>query len=82
MGPAGSGQLTKLINQLLFDINAAALAEILPMSVKLGLDPAQVGEVVNSGTGPQLCLRVLHPAHPRRLLLATGTRWPTPTRIS
>ena len=51
MGPAGSGQLTKLINQLLFDINAAALAEILPMSVKLGLDPAQVGEVVNSGTG-------------------------------
>ncbi len=51
MGPSGSGQLTKLINQLLFDINAAALAEILPMSVKLGLDPEQVGEVVNSGTG-------------------------------
>lgn len=51
MGPAGSGQLTKLINQLLFDINAAALAEILPMAVKLGLDPDLVGEVVNSGTG-------------------------------
>jgi 3-hydroxyisobutyrate dehydrogenase-like beta-hydroxyacid dehydrogenase len=51
MGEAGSGQLTKLVNQLLFDINAAALAEILPMSVKLGLDPALVGEVVNSGTG-------------------------------
>jgi len=51
MGPAGSGQLTKLINQLLFDINAAALGEILPMAVKLGLDPDLVGEVVNSGTG-------------------------------
>ncbi len=51
MGPVGSGQLTKLINQLLFDINAAALAEILPLSVKLGLDPANVGDVVNSGTG-------------------------------
>lgn len=51
MGPVGSGQLTKLINQLLFDINAAALAEILPMAVKLGLDPDLVGEVVNSGTG-------------------------------
>lgn len=51
MGPAGSGQLTKLINQLLFDINAAALAEILPMAVKLGLNPDLVGEVVNSGTG-------------------------------
>jgi len=51
MGPAGSGQLTKLINQLLFDINAAALGEILPMAVKMGLDPDLVGEVINSGTG-------------------------------
>ena len=51
MGGPGSGQLAKLVNQLLFDINAAALAEILPMSVKMGLDPEKVGEVVNSGTG-------------------------------
>jgi 3-hydroxyisobutyrate dehydrogenase-like beta-hydroxyacid dehydrogenase len=51
MGPIGSGQLTKLINQLLFDINAAALAEVLPMAVKMGLDPDLVGEVINSGTG-------------------------------
>ena len=51
MGGSGSGQLTKLINQLLFDVNCAALAEILPMSAKLGLDPVQVTEVVNSGTG-------------------------------
>ncbi|RYE11134.1 MAG: NAD(P)-dependent oxidoreductase [Hyphomicrobiales bacterium] len=51
MGPVGNGQLTKLVNQLLFDINAAALAEILPMAAKLGLDPAKVGAVVNSGTG-------------------------------
>lgn len=51
MGPTGAGQLTKLINQLLFDINAAALAEILPMAAKMGLDPDLVGEVVNSGTG-------------------------------
>jgi len=51
MGRSGSGQLTKLINQLLFDINAAALAEILPMSKKMGLNPDLVGEVVNSGTG-------------------------------
>jgi 3-hydroxyisobutyrate dehydrogenase-like beta-hydroxyacid dehydrogenase len=51
MGPAGSGQLTKLINQLLFDINAAALGEILPMAVKMGLDADLVGEVINNGTG-------------------------------
>lgn len=51
MGPSGSGQLTKLVNQLLLDINAAALGEILPMAVKMGLDPDLVGEVINSGTG-------------------------------
>jgi 3-hydroxyisobutyrate dehydrogenase-like beta-hydroxyacid dehydrogenase len=51
MGPVGSGQLTKLINQLLFDINAAALAEIYPMAVKMGLNPDLVGEVINAGTG-------------------------------
>lgn len=51
VGPVGAGQLAKLINQLLFDINMAALAEILPVSTKLGLDPDQVTEIVNSGTG-------------------------------
>jgi len=51
MGPVGSGQLTKLINQLLFDINMAALAEVLPLAVKKGLDPEKVGQIVNSGTG-------------------------------
>ncbi len=51
MGPVGSGQLTKLINQLLFDINAAALAEVLPMAAKMGLDPERVGDVINTGTG-------------------------------
>ena len=51
MGRSGAGQLTKLINQLLFDINCAALAEILPMSVKMGLNSEKIGQVVNSGTG-------------------------------
>ncbi len=51
MGATGNGQLTKLINQLLFDINVAALAEILPMAAKMGLDPEKTGQVVNSGTG-------------------------------
>lgn len=51
MGDIGKGQLTKLINQLLFDINVAAIAEILPMAKKLGLDPVKVADVVNSGTG-------------------------------
>jgi 3-hydroxyisobutyrate dehydrogenase-like beta-hydroxyacid dehydrogenase len=51
MGRSGSGQLAKLINQLLFDVNCAALAEILPMAAKMSLDPDQVAAVINSGTG-------------------------------
>ncbi len=51
MGDVGAGQLTKLINQLLFDINMAAVAEILPLAVKMGLDPEKMGEIINSGTG-------------------------------
>jgi len=51
MGPIGSGQLTKLINQLLFNISCAGLAEVLPMAAKLGLDPEKVARVVTTGTG-------------------------------
>lgn len=51
MGGSGAGQAAKLINQLLFDVNMAALAEVLPLAVKLGLDPEKTGEIINSGTG-------------------------------
>lgn len=51
MGKVGNGQLAKLVNQLLFDINCAAIAEILPMAVKLGMDAEKIGKIVNSGTG-------------------------------
>ncbi|CAM3102603.1 NAD(P)-dependent oxidoreductase [Methylobacterium mesophilicum] len=50
MGPAGSGQLTKTINNVLYDINIAALAEVLPMAVAMGLDPEQIAQVVTTGT--------------------------------
>jgi len=51
MGKVGSGQLTKLINQLLFNICCAGIAEVLPMAAKLGLDPEKVTDVVTTGTG-------------------------------
>jgi 3-hydroxyisobutyrate dehydrogenase-like beta-hydroxyacid dehydrogenase len=51
MGVHGCGQLTKAINNILYDINIAAFAEILPMAVKLGLDPEKIGSVVNSSSG-------------------------------
>lgn len=61
MGKSGNGQLTKLTNQLLFNISAAAIAEILPMAVKMGLDPAKVIDVVKTGTGRSLALEFFGP---------------------
>lgn len=51
MGEVGSGQLAKLVNQLLFNTHMAALAEVLPMAVALGLDPEKIAEVINTGSG-------------------------------
>ena len=51
MGDTGCGQLAKMINNILYNANIAALAEVLPMAVKLGLDPEKIAEVINAGSG-------------------------------
>ncbi len=51
MGGAGSGQLAKMVNNILYNANIAALAEVLPMAAALGLDPERVAEVVTTGSG-------------------------------
>lgn len=61
MGGSGNGQLTKLTNQLLFNISSAAMAEILPMAVKMGLDPEKICDVVGSGTGRSFAVEFFAP---------------------
>ncbi len=56
LGGSGNGQLMKLTNQLLLDIHCAAFAEVLPLAVKMGLDPEQVIAAVHSGTGQSFAL--------------------------
>lgn len=51
MGESGNGQLAKMANNVLFNISCAAMAEVLPMAVKMGLDPEKLCAVVRSGTG-------------------------------
>jgi 3-hydroxyisobutyrate dehydrogenase-like beta-hydroxyacid dehydrogenase len=51
MGGVGKGQLSKMTNNLIYDINLAALAEVLPMAVKLGLEPDKIARVINTGSG-------------------------------
>ena len=80
MGPTGSGQLTKLINQLLFDINAAALGRNPAHGREDGPRPRPGGRGGQQRHRPELRLGVLHPPHPRRAASPTATRWPAPTR--
>ena len=51
MGPPGSGQLTKMVNNVLYNVSVAAMAEMLPLAARLGLDPQSVRRVVSSGSG-------------------------------
>jgi 3-hydroxyisobutyrate dehydrogenase-like beta-hydroxyacid dehydrogenase len=56
LGKSGNGQIMKMVNNVLFDIHCAALAEILPLAVKVGLDPEQTVAVVRKGTGQSFAL--------------------------
>ena len=61
MGKSGNGQLTKTVNNVLYNISVAAMAEILPMAVKMGLEPEAVCRVVTSGTGRTFALEFFTP---------------------
>ena len=49
LGPAGSGQLTKMVNQICIAGLVQGLAEGLNFAVRAGLDPKQVVEVISKG---------------------------------
>jgi 3-hydroxyisobutyrate dehydrogenase len=49
MGPAGSGQLTKMVNQITFGAVVQGLAEGLDFARKAGLDPMEVYEAISKG---------------------------------
>lgn len=49
-GPLGSGQAMKAINNIIYNVNIAALCEVLPLAAASGLDPEKVASVVTSGS--------------------------------
>jgi len=55
----------KLINQLMFNIHCAAMAEVLPMAVKMGLIRSRL-ESVPYRHGPVFCPGQFWPLDPRR----------------
>ncbi|MFF2846277.1 NAD(P)-dependent oxidoreductase [Streptomyces sp. NPDC058001] len=56
VGPLGSGQVAKLLNNLLFTANLATAADTLSLGRSLGLDPKRLAEVVRRGSGSSFAL--------------------------
>lgn len=61
MGGSGSGQLTKMINNNALNICVASFSELMPVGVKLGLDPEKLGEVLMTATGSSFASQTLIP---------------------
>jgi 2-hydroxy-3-oxopropionate reductase len=57
VGPAGSGQLAKLVNQMMVASNIASVAEALLLAERGGADPARVREALLGGFADSTILR-------------------------
>ncbi|WP_374316462.1 NAD(P)-dependent oxidoreductase [Aquabacterium sp.] len=58
VGPAGSGQLAKLANQMIVGITIGAVAEALLLAEKGGADPAKVRQALRGGFAESRILEV------------------------
>ena len=51
IGAVGSGQMMKLCNNMLLGVSMVALAEVIAAGARAGLDPAQIGRILATGSG-------------------------------
>ncbi|MEU9017674.1 NAD(P)-dependent oxidoreductase [Actinomadura sp. NPDC048394] len=56
MGPVGSGQVAKLLNNLLFAANLATASTALGLGSALDVDPVRLAEVISHGSGASFAL--------------------------
>jgi hypothetical protein len=56
LGPVGSGQLAKLLNNVLFTANLATAASALTLAQSLGVDPGRLAGVIGHGSGDSFAL--------------------------
>jgi 3-hydroxyisobutyrate dehydrogenase-like beta-hydroxyacid dehydrogenase len=59
VGELGSGQTTKLLNNLLFTANLATAATTLTLGQALGVSPEGLTEVISRGSGNSFALNAL-----------------------
>jgi len=56
LGPVGSGQLAKLLNNVLFTAHLATAASVLALGQALDVDPDRLAEVISHGSGSSFAL--------------------------
>ena len=56
LGPVGSGQVTKLLNNLLFTAHLATASSVLELGRSLEVDPGRLAEVIGHGSGASFAL--------------------------
>ena len=70
IGPSGSGSITKLANQVMVNLNIAAMSEALVLATKAGADPMKVYKAIRGGLAgsavldakaPMICARNFKP---------------------
>ena len=59
LGDLGSGQATKLLNNLLFTANLGTAATALALGEALGVSPDRLTEVISRGSGNSFALNAL-----------------------
>jgi 3-hydroxyisobutyrate dehydrogenase len=59
LGGVGSGQTTKLLNNLLFTANLGTAATVLSLATSLGVSPERLTEVVSSSSGNSFALNAI-----------------------
>jgi 3-hydroxyisobutyrate dehydrogenase-like beta-hydroxyacid dehydrogenase len=56
LGPLGAGQVTKLLNNVLFTAHLGAAASLLSLGQGLGVDPLRLADVISHGSGNSFAL--------------------------
>jgi 3-hydroxyisobutyrate dehydrogenase-like beta-hydroxyacid dehydrogenase len=49
-GEIGMGQLMKAFNNIIYNVNIAAICEVMPLAVKAGIEPGKLAEVLTTAS--------------------------------
>lgn len=75
LGPVGSGQVTKICNQMIVGVNALVIAEMVALAERAGVDAARIPEALAGGFADSRPLQILGPR------MATGTFEPVMWKV-